>query len=38
VERETIPGAGHIANIDESEVFNAIALRFLGKIAAESPE
>jgi pimeloyl-ACP methyl ester carboxylesterase len=38
VERETIPGAGHMANIDESEAFNAIALRFLGKIAAETPE
>jgi pimeloyl-ACP methyl ester carboxylesterase len=38
VERETIPGAGHIVNIDESEAFNAIALRFLGKIAAEPPE
>ena len=38
VERETIPGAGHIVNIDESEAFNAIALRFLGKIAAETPE
>jgi len=37
-ERETIPGAGHMVNIDESEVFNAIALRFLGKIAAETPE
>jgi pimeloyl-ACP methyl ester carboxylesterase len=38
VERETIPGAGHMVNIDESEAFNAIALRFLGKIAAETPE
>ena len=38
VERETIPGAGHIVNIDESEAFNAIALRFLGRIAAEPPE
>jgi len=38
VERETIPGAGHMVNIDESEVFNAIALRFLGKIATETPE
>ncbi len=38
VERETISGAGHMANIDESEAFNAIALRFLGKIAAETPE
>jgi pimeloyl-ACP methyl ester carboxylesterase len=38
VERETIPGAGHMANIDESEAFNAIALRFLGKITAETPE
>jgi pimeloyl-ACP methyl ester carboxylesterase len=38
VERETIPGAGHIVNIDESEAFNAIALRFLGKIATEIPE
>jgi pimeloyl-ACP methyl ester carboxylesterase len=37
-ERETIPGAGHMANIDESEAFNAIALQFLGKIAAETPE
>jgi pimeloyl-ACP methyl ester carboxylesterase len=37
-ERETIPGAGHIVSIDESEAFNAIALRFLGKITAESPE
>jgi pimeloyl-ACP methyl ester carboxylesterase len=38
VERETIPSAGHMVNIDESEAFNAIALRFLGKIAAETPE
>jgi 2-succinyl-6-hydroxy-2,4-cyclohexadiene-1-carboxylate synthase len=38
VERETIPRAGHMANIDEAEVFNAIALQFLGKIAAETPE
>jgi 2-succinyl-6-hydroxy-2,4-cyclohexadiene-1-carboxylate synthase len=38
VERETIPGAGHMVNIDESEVFNAIVLRFLGKIATETPE
>jgi len=38
VERETIPGAGHMANIDESEAFNAIALRFLGKIATQTPE
>jgi 2-succinyl-6-hydroxy-2,4-cyclohexadiene-1-carboxylate synthase len=38
VERETILGAGHMVNIDESEVFNAIALRFLGKIAAETSE
>ena len=38
VERETIPGAGHMLNIDESEAFNAIALRFLGKIATETPE
>lgn len=37
VERETIPAAGHMANIDESEAFNAIALRFIGKIAAEIP-
>jgi pimeloyl-ACP methyl ester carboxylesterase len=37
-ERETIPGAGHMANIDEGEAFNAIALQFLGKIAAEIPE
>jgi 3-oxoadipate enol-lactonase len=37
-ERETIPGAGHMVNIDESEVFNAIVLRFLGKIATETPE
>ena len=37
-ERETIPRAGHMANIDESEAFNAIALQFLGKIAAETPE
>ena len=37
-ERETIPRAGHMVNIDESEVFNAITLRFLGKIAAETPE
>jgi pimeloyl-ACP methyl ester carboxylesterase len=37
-ERETIPGAGHMVNIDESEVFNAVALRFIGKIAAETPE
>jgi len=36
-ERETIPSAGHMANIDEREAFNAIALRFLGKIAAETP-
>ena len=36
-QRETIPGAGHMANIDRSEAFNAIALRFLGKIAAETP-
>jgi len=35
-QRETIPGAGHMANIDQSETFNAIALRFLGKIAAET--
>jgi pimeloyl-ACP methyl ester carboxylesterase len=38
VERETIPGAGHMVNIDASQAFNAIALRFLGKIAAETPE
>jgi pimeloyl-ACP methyl ester carboxylesterase len=38
VERETIPGAGHMVNIDESEVFNAIVLRFLGKIATETSE
>ena len=38
VERETIPGAGHMVNIDESETFNAIALRFLGKVATETPE
>jgi len=38
VERETIPGAGHLANIDETEVLNAIALRFLGKIATETAE
>ena len=38
VERETIPGAGHIVNIDESEAFNAIVLRFLGTIATETPE
>ncbi len=38
VERETIPEAGHMANIDESAAFNAIARRFLGKIAAETPE
>ena len=38
VERETIPRAGHMANIDEGEAFNAIALQFLGKIAAETSE
>ncbi|HEX9814900.1 MAG TPA: alpha/beta hydrolase, partial [Myxococcota bacterium] len=38
VERETIPRAGHMANLDESEAFNAIAQRFLKKIAAETPE
>jgi len=38
VERETVPGAGHMVNIDESEAFDAMALRFLGKIAAETPE
>jgi 2-succinyl-6-hydroxy-2,4-cyclohexadiene-1-carboxylate synthase len=38
VERETIPRAGHMANIDESEAFNAIALQFLGKIAADTPD
>jgi pimeloyl-ACP methyl ester carboxylesterase len=37
-ERETLPGAGHMLNIDESEAFNVIAQRFLGKIAAETPE
>jgi pimeloyl-ACP methyl ester carboxylesterase len=37
-ERETIPGAGHMVNIDESDAFNAIVLRFLGKISAEAPE
>jgi pimeloyl-ACP methyl ester carboxylesterase len=37
-ERETIPGAGHMANIDESEAFNDIALRFFGKVAAETSE
>jgi len=38
VEQKTIPRAGHMANIDQSEAFNAIALQFLGKIAAETPE
>jgi pimeloyl-ACP methyl ester carboxylesterase len=38
VERETIPAAGHMANLDESEAFNAIALRFLGRITADTPE
>jgi pimeloyl-ACP methyl ester carboxylesterase len=37
-ERETIPGASHMLNIDASEAFNAIAQRFLGKIASETPE
>jgi 2-succinyl-6-hydroxy-2,4-cyclohexadiene-1-carboxylate synthase len=37
-ERETIPGASHMLNIDESEAFNAISQRFLGKISAETPE
>jgi pimeloyl-ACP methyl ester carboxylesterase len=37
-QRETIPSAGHMANIDEAEAFNAIALQFLGKIAAETPD
>jgi len=37
-ERETIPGAGHILNIDESEAFHACALRFIGKIAGKTPD
>jgi len=37
VERETIPAAGHMLNLDESDAFNAVALRFLGKVAAEAP-
>ncbi len=36
VERETIPGAGHIVNIDATEAFNEIALRFVAKLAAQS--
>ncbi len=36
-QRETIAGAGHMANLDQSEAFNAIALHFLGKVAAETP-
>jgi pimeloyl-ACP methyl ester carboxylesterase len=37
-ERETIPGAGHMVNIDESEAFNAIALRFIAGLRAESAD
>jgi len=35
VERETIPGAGHIVNIDASEAFHACALRFIRALPAE---
>ncbi len=37
-ERRTIPRAGHIVNIDEADAFNAVALEFLKKLAAEAPE
>ena len=30
-ERVTIPGAGHIVNIDETEAFNAAVLAFLDR-------
>ena len=31
-ERVTIPGAGHIVNIDETEAFNAAVLAFLDRV------
>jgi len=37
VEREMIPGAGHIVNIDATEAFNEMTLRFVAKVAAETP-
>ncbi|MBW2714558.1 MAG: alpha/beta fold hydrolase [Deltaproteobacteria bacterium] len=37
-ERETISGAGHMVNIDESEALDAVALKFIGKITAETPD
>lgn len=33
--RETIPGAGHIVNIESSEVFNAAVARFVREIASD---
>jgi 2-succinyl-6-hydroxy-2,4-cyclohexadiene-1-carboxylate synthase len=36
-ERETIPEAGHMANIEQGDVFNEITLRFLEKIADLQP-
>ena len=34
-QRETIPGGGHIVNIDSSDAFNTAAVRFLREIAAD---
>lgn len=37
-ERVTIPGAGHIVNIEASEAFDAAAAAFVRKLAAGHPE
>jgi pimeloyl-ACP methyl ester carboxylesterase len=34
--RVVIPGAGHIANIEEAEAFNAVVVRFLAQLAEET--
>jgi len=36
VERATIPAAGHMVNLDESDAFDAAALRFIERVAAEA--
>ena len=37
-ERVSIPGGGHIVNIDQTEAFNDVVARFLRKLTAPGPE
>ena len=37
-QRETIPGGGHIVNIDSSDAFNNVTVRFLQEVAADQQD